>query len=218
MLAVHSLQPEVDVVADPRFHELAALVRELAPDVGAPAVLERWHELMSPKLVRPLADRLATLLACAGQGLFAAIALDVGRAAFGDVALVTQRSPYVRVHPPRRPDLAVPFHSDAWAGNPSPQRTIWVPLVEIHGPEGLWIAPADGPVDPAARLDTLAERWGPVARPVTLHRGEALVFGADVGHAAIAHEVNVTRFSVDWRVAPADAKGRAPWRGRRLAG
>jgi hypothetical protein len=218
VLIVRSLQPAVDVIADARCHHLGELVRQLAPEVGAPAALERWHDLMSPKLVRPLADRLATLLSRAGQELFTALALDVGRAAFGDLPLVCQVVPYVRVLPPRRPDLAVPFHSDAWAGNPSPQRTIWVPLVDVGGAESLWLAPHDGPVDPAARLDSLAARWVPKARPVTLCRGEALVFGEDVGHGAVAHDADVTRVSVDWRVAPVTAKGRAPWYGRALVG
>ena len=118
--------------------------------------------------------------------------------------------------PPRRPDLATPFHTDFGAGNPSAQVNLWIALTDVVGPEGLWVGGAcDSDHAAAVRGAPALDANG--ARPVPLTVGEALLFGAHTRHGAPAHEVDVTRVSVDLRVlAASQPRGPQSWKARPL--
>ena len=218
--AVPDLASRAMIVVDDRFDLIADVVVGFCARAGIKAV-ERLHHELAPRQCRPFGDVVARALRddASLQPVFDALAVDVAAACgdFGDVALVRQAAPCVRVNPPAREDLVVPFHTDGWAGNPQRQWAIWIPVVDVVDEEGLWItddATAAAFLDPAARLPALQATMRAAARPVRLRRGEAIVFDANVGHGSIAHRVDRTRFSVDLRVAPANSVRRSGWRPR----
>jgi hypothetical protein len=209
------------VLTHPAIEAVVVAVVDAARALAVPVPLERVHERgLSSRMLRVLGDRLA--LACARAPIAVhldALCLEVGRAAFGDdVDLVRQLAPCLRVNPPRCPELCVPFHTDAWAGNPREQRAIWIPLIDIEADEGLWIADDDVSRSCAApaRLAVVQGVMRASATPVTLRVGEAIIFGADVGHGSVPHEVDRTRWSIDVRVAPASAMVATGWKARAL--
>lgn len=149
------------------------------------------------------------------------IARAVAFACLGPPPWVMQARPYVRVHPPRKKDAVTPFHVDAWALHPRQQVTIWIPLVEVLGPEGLWLADDDVArpwFDGSRALQEAQAPLRSVARSVAMVVGELLVFGPWTAHGGVLHDNDRTRVSLDVRVAPA-GHGPAPgmgWAGRPL--
>ncbi|MDP2340737.1 MAG: hypothetical protein Q8O67_07260 [Deltaproteobacteria bacterium] len=214
------------MIANPRIRVVVGAVVDAAVALSIPVPLERFHERgHTARMVRLLGDKLA--LACTRDpivSLLDELSAEIGAAAFGDVELVRQLEPCVRVNPPRCPALAVPFHTDAWAGNPRQQRAIWIPLVDIQADEGLWIADDDagrcfasGVDGQTARLHAVHDQVRAASQPVRMSVGEAIVFDADVAHGSVPHEVDRTRWSVDVRVAPASAVRLTGWRARALS-
>ncbi len=216
------------VVVDDRGRAVADAVDEAARALRLRGPLFALHEEATPKLVRRLGDQLAA--ACCAPpiaGLLDSLLVDIANefagAEFAGAEFaggrVRQAAPCVRVNPPRRADLAVPFHTDAWAGNPDPQLALWIAVVDINGDEGLWIVDDDVSAAVFADLDRGVATFDGVqaqlraaARPLQLRRGEAVVFDANVGHGSIAHDVDRCRVSVDARTAPKDAVVKTGWR------
>lgn len=212
-------------------HDVRTIVdraTDLFARVGVAGKLEDLHRTLPPRQVRAVADAVAAHLArdVELESLFDDLAQRVAAARGADEGfsghepLARQAAPCVRVNPPRRPDLAVPFHTDGWAGNPRPQLAIWIPLVDVAGDEGLWFVD-DVDARPfrcsGTRLGTLQPAMRARARPIAVVRDDAIVFGADVGHGSVVHDIERTRVSIDLRVAPASAVRRAGWRPRWLA-
>lgn len=177
--------------------------------------VDRFH-----KLGRPRAELL--------RAVEEAVAGESVRARVDNIALalvpgseVIQRRAYARVLGPG--DRAMPFHIDRYTQQEAPsQRALWFPLVDIEGPEGLWLVD-DDVMQTALARGPLSDQQALLrahARPVPMRIGEALLFGAHTGHGSVTHQLDRTRVSFDLRVARAqDApRGRLGWRSRPLNG
>lgn len=205
------------VVAHPSIaslvHDMRAATRMFGRDV------ERFHTLGRPReeltrsiegAVRSLRDRV--------DGVCAHVAALESLGATNE--LVVQRDPYARVLMPG--DRAMPFHIDRYTQQHAPsQRALWFPLVDVEGPEGLWLVDDDVMRDALARgpLGDQQALLRAQARCVPMRVGEVLVFGAETGHGSVTHTLDKTRASFDLRVCLAHEAplGRLGWRSRPLA-
>jgi hypothetical protein len=211
------------VVAHPSIaalvHDVRAASRLFQHDI------ERFHTLGRPReeLVRRIEDAVRAVrdrvdAVCAHVAAIEGI--DRQRAvAEGEGEVVVQRDVYVRVLMPG--DRGMPFHIDRYTGQHAPsQRALWFPLVDIEGPEGLWMV--DDDVTRAAwQRGPLSDQQAELraqARCVPMKRGEVLLFGADTGHGSVTHALDKTRASLDLRICLAREAPRGPlgWRSRPL--
>lgn len=203
------------VVAHPSIAALVHDVRDATRMFGRD--VERFHTLGRPReqLVRHIEAAVADMrdrvdAVCAHVAALEQVTGD----------LVVQRDAYARVLMPG--DRAMPFHIDRYTQQPAPsQRALWFPLVDVAGPEGLWLVDDDVMRDALAR-GPLSDQQGELqarARCVPMRMGEVLVFGADTGHGSVTHHLDKTRASFDLRVCHASEapRGRLGWRSRAIA-
>src|SRR5699024_433565 len=103
---------------------------------------ERFHTLARPR--RELQRALTALLA---EPAVCAFIDDLARALVAHLgwggAVVIQDAPYTRAVPPRDAHACQPFHVDAYVGHPRSQVGLWFPLVDVSGPEGLFLVDDD---------------------------------------------------------------------------
>lgn len=202
------------VVAHPSIAALVHDVRDAARMFGRD--VDRFHTLGRTR--EELVRRIEAVIADVRERVDAVCAYV---AALEGVTgeLVVQRNAYARVLMPG--DRAMPFHIDRYTQQAAPsQRALWFPLVDIEGPEGLWLVDDDVMRDALAR-GPLGDQQATLrahARCVPMKMGEVLVFGAETGHGSVAHTLDKTRASFDLRVCLAgeQPRGRLGWRSRSL--
>jgi hypothetical protein len=191
-------------------HDVRDATRMFGRDV------ERFHTLGRPReeLVRKIEAVVADL-----RDRVDAVCAHV--ASLEDVRgdLVVQRDAYGRVLMPG--DRAMPFHIDRYTQVRAPsQRALWFPLVDIEGPEGLWLVDDDVMREALARgpLSDQQAHLRAHAVCVPIRIGEVLLFGAETGHGSVTHHLDKTRASFDLRVCLAREapRGRLGWRSRPL--
>jgi len=121
--------------------------------------------------------------------------------------LALQRFVNIRIHPPDRPDLNVPFHTDAWYGHGPGERNVWLPVCGARHTAGLQVLQ----LATSRRLTELAIRrclslaemqqlFLRHGRPVHLRAGEALLFTGEHLHGSVTNETGMTRVSLDFRL------------------
>lgn len=120
-------------------------------------------------------------------GTDAGFDLIVGHALFNlptPDAMLVQREPNLRVHPPG--GKSVPWHTDADFGHLPEEWNVWVPLTEMtDDSQRLWIKDETG------------------THPVDVPLGCAFVFhGATTRHGVIRNRTDATRYSFDFRLLP----------------
>ncbi|MCY4045181.1 MAG: hypothetical protein OXE99_08875, partial [Cellvibrionales bacterium] len=104
---------------------------------------------------------------------------------FGDKISYTQH-PEMRVHLAGTPACSA-WHTDVEVTKRIDQINVWLPLVDTHGTNTLWIETDYGLKD---------------YRPIPVRYGEALLFdGSCLGHGTVRNESDKTRVSLDFRLS-----------------
>lgn len=118
--------------------------------------------------------------------LYRAFAVNVIAPLFGN-DMTYNWPPVFRVHMAGSPSVSG-FHRDVEVTGRHDLITVWVPFVDTFDTNSIWIEQEYGKRNFA---------------PVQVNYGQALLFDSGyLWHGSVANKTNVTRFSMDFRVAP----------------
>jgi hypothetical protein len=154
------------------------------------------HQRLAADEARAACERLSdeTMHAPVRDLIHALVARVVQSRLPGDIHV--QRRANLRVVFPREPSHVVQLHADSGAGHCPTGRQLWIPLTPASGTRTLHVAPL------AASRSLEFDEAAKLARPVALEVGQVLLFTPDHVHGAVLNESDVTRVSLDVRVAP----------------
>jgi len=203
-----------------RYPFAAWLAEQIEVEGIACPSLDRLHEAMPVEAVAPLVRQLGRATQTPEfRQIYFAFVRDVLQPLVGrEVAL--QRFVNVRILVPDRPEMCVPFHTDAWYGHGSDERNLWLPLVPVWGSNGLQVVDRETSeqlvgeaIRRRLRVDEMHATFLPASRPVTAGSGQALLFTPHHLHGALTNTTGRTRVSIDFRLAVAGGR-----LGRKLIG
>jgi hypothetical protein len=196
----------VDVAPFARWIVDSARSLHAAPD---PEQLERWHERITAEQALALAKHLTLQSrAHAPRALVhAMLRAALPELPWGDV--VVQSATHVRVLVPGDALCPAPLHTDRAIGHGLDERNIWIALTDAKEHAALHALPLASSLQAEARRaarNTIALDVAMDAlTPLDVSRGDVVLFTPVHVHGArtIPAHADVTRVSIDVRIAPA---------------
>lgn len=141
------------------------------------------------------------------QTMFKAFGADLLDTYFGGVGLI-QKTPTVRIQLPDATSTS--YHSDGWYGHGASVRSFWLPLTAVSKGNTLYMAEGietslgaiEEILNVKASLAEINEIGRKVCTPFSGEFGDMLSFSSKMIHGAEANELDYTRVSFDFRIAP----------------